>query len=265
MLSGHQGAVRFIAQRGQVGVTRSHIGRVRQREVEALSHHSRPPVAPGQRDRQVQRHCVAACDVQGGCAGIDCGHRGGSALVLDCQRDRATAAAQVNDARCTYRRKSITQQFQPPLDQQFGLWSRNQYLRSDLQREPAELCSLQQVSQWLPSAAAVQPMRKLRGLRGVEHGLVMSDQPAPWPSQQMRQHQLSVEPLHAGRASGYQGLGDGCARRQSGRGRLLFIHRPPLSSKASCSAALAACRAAVTSSRSPSMMACSLYSVRLIR
>ena len=120
--------------------------------------------------------------------------------------------------------------------------------------------STDQVGQRLAVGATreqvVRPTRQIMRQRGV----VVRHHPLARPAEHMREQALRVEPIDAHSAGVCQRAAHGVRCRRDHHCKAW-----PLSNAASCCAARAACSAAITSSRSPSITMPSLYSVRLMR
>ena len=125
----------------------------------------------------------------------------------------------------------------------------------DIEHETVEFLPAEQVGQRLACGAARAEAFEAFARGVFERVVVVREQPGALAPEHRAEQELRVEPRDAQTPRPRQRLGDVERLRR----------HAPLSSAASCWAARAACSAAMTSSRSPSRIACSRYSVRLMR
>ena len=199
---------------------------------------------------QLQALRIGLCHGERVRAGVHSHHRQIGPSGFKCQRNSAAAGAQVDHAGGWHR----GQHFQRPLHQGFCIRAGHQHAGVDCQVQAKEFFVAGEVGQRLARRAAHDGGLQ-RGLCGGRHRVgVMRQQPGTVmrrAAHGLQHQQLGIESVQAqGR-----GVAQGLVQR----------HARPISSAASCSAASKACSAFTTSSRSPSMMLSSLYSVRLMR
>ena len=185
------------------------VGRVGNNGVEHALH-SVQPVAVLKAHGQAQPLCVGLGHHQGVGAGIHRQHLCRGPLALQCQRNGATAGAQIGHTRGGQGGDS----FQRPVHQRFGVGAGVQHAGIHLQRQAIELLAPGEVGHGLTRHAALAQGDDLR-VRGLVHRIgVVRQQPGTagvGAPQCMQQQQLRVDAGQAQRVGLGQSLGEvGC-------------------------------------------------------
>ena len=212
---------RLVPERGQVRVVGADIGRVADDQLEARGQGGAvgslggsfslalgpagQPAAEQEAYRQLQPAGVGTGHSQRVAAGVERPDLGIGPALLQRQRNRAAAGAEVEQARGLERRQHLER----PVDQGLGVGARIEHTRIDQQLEAMEFALADQIGYRLArQAAAAQRQELLGGGRGQRIGVVR-DQPGPVvrrAAEPVQQQHLGVELVESGLARLQQGL-----------------------------------------------------------
>jgi hypothetical protein len=155
---------------------------------------------------------------------------------------------------------------QPPdgfFDDQLGFRARYQYRRIDAQTDPVELAFPDQVGDRLTRQTALGELEEMDGGGSVRDIGPVCDEPGSTAPGRLLQQDAGLQPGQS--AAGQQRIPAGVRSIRQALQRCVRFQASASDRLASRRAWCSDDRASISSSRSPSRMGCSLYSVRLIR
>ena len=246
----HQRGAGFVRERSERRVAGGDVGWIRSDDVEAAAGQRIEPRAFEEAQvPQPEPGGVALRDGKRRGTHVRRRHRGVRALMGDSERDRAAARAEIEDGRAS----AVAECGEHALDGELRFRPRHQHVRRHLEVERPELAPPGEVGDGLPGEPAPGERLERQQFFGAQRPVGVCGERGAAGAGDVRDQDLRVE--RRGRRRGAEPLPE--RREHAGDAR----HSSAASSSARCSRA----SASITSSRLPSTMSSSLYSVSSMR